>query len=288
MTQRQKLLFVVQLGIAIAVIMLVAGGLSRVNFSSGKPFNILAFLLDKLRPPDTGPATGVDGGGPSLDLLRPIFWGMLLLSLIYAIVSPRYRKQLIRTLITVLLLVFLLSTLSDRLQPRGELSGEEQPSGAAELEEAEIPEPPDYISDPPSWFLIAVNALLALLFLGAIWYFRRIFSAKPDAQTLLVQEAASALTDLEAGGDLKNVVLRCYARMSQVMQQSHSIKRHRGMTPREFEQHLAEAGFRDEHIQRLTRLFEGVRYGARPGGGRTDREAMDCLRAIVKTYGKTA
>jgi hypothetical protein len=44
----------------------------------------------------------------------------------------------------------------------------------------------------------------------------------------------------------------------------------------------------DEHIQRLTQLFEGVRYGARPSRGRTVLEARACLRGIIAAYGETA
>ncbi len=43
-----------------------------------------------------------------------------------------------------------------------------------------------------------------------------------------------------------------------------------------------------EHIQRLTRLFENIRYGNKPSGKQEEQEAIACLTAIVKTYGQPA
>jgi hypothetical protein len=60
------------------------------------------------------------------------------------------------------------------------------------------------------------------------------------------------------------------------------------MTPREFEARLATAGLREDHIQRLTRLFEAVRYGTQSPGKREEREAVDCLTAIVRFCKGTA
>jgi hypothetical protein len=76
--------------------------------------------------------------------------------------------------------------------------------------------------------------------------------------------------------------------MSEVLRENRNIERRKAMTPREFEEHLTEIGMSDEHTQRLTQLFEGVRYGARPSRGRTVLEARSCLRAIIAAYGETA
>jgi hypothetical protein len=105
------------------------------------------------------------------------------------------------------------------------------------------------------------------------------------AKELLALEAQRAIETLQAGSGLKDTVLRCYQEMSQVLQEQRNIQRQKAMTPREFEKHLAEIGLRDKHIRQLTRLFEGVRYGDNVSSERDKREAMDCLRAIVRTYG---
>ena len=104
----------------------------------------------------------------------------------------------------------------------------------------------------------------------------------------LAVEAQQALADLQSGGDLKNTVLRCYREMSRILSEERGITRPRDMTPREFEQRLAAVGLRDEHLRRLTRLFERVRYGARQAGEHEEREAVACLGAIARTYGRTS
>jgi hypothetical protein len=286
MAKHQKLPLILYLGIAIITLILLSTGLSELDLRPGRPLNLLGMLLQRIRSPDTTPPPVWDEGGPSVDLLRFIFWLSLSFSIIYAVSSPRFRRQLLRTFLTVICLVLTINLLRDRLQIGGLLSNQSAERATSDQAGTGLPAPPAFITDPPTWFLVSVNVLLVLLFLGAIWLLWRLLRRKPDAQTLLVQEAQAALTDLQAGGDLKNVVMRCYARMCQVLRRSRNIERRRAMTPREFERHLAEIGLRDEHIRRLTRLFEGVRYGARPSGEWEEREAMDCLAAIIQACGK--
>ena len=102
------------------------------------------------------------------------------------------------------------------------------------------------------------------------------------------QEARQAVQTLAAGSDLKDTVLRCYRDMNRALSQQRGINRQQAMTPREFAAYLAGIGLRDEHIQRLTRLFENVRYGTYTASERDKREAVDCLNAIVRVYGGPA
>ena len=76
--------------------------------------------------------------------------------------------------------------------------------------------------------------------------------------------------------------------MSEVLQREKHVRRHQGMTVREFAVQLAAAGLADQHIDRLTRLFELVRYSPNTPGERDEREAIDCLHAIVQAYGESA
>lgn len=79
----------------------------------------------------------------------------------------------------------------------------------------------------------------------------------------VVQEARIALGDLRTGADVRDVVLRCYFQMGQLFQQRYGLERGQAMTAREFEEYLVAAGIMDEHVRRLTRLFESVRYSPR-------------------------
>jgi hypothetical protein len=133
-----------------------------------------------------------------------------------------------------------------------------------------------------------ITLVIMALVIGAAWWLWQVYlrhRSRPDPARLLAREARQAVKTLEAGSDLKDTVTRCYRDMSRVLHEQRGITRQIAMTPREFEIHLAHIGFRDDHIQRLTRLFESVRYGANPVSERDKREAMDCLNAIVSVYG---
>ena len=132
--------------------------------------------------------------------------------------------------------------------------------------------------------------ILLLLLLGAAWFIWRRFQDRQakTPQALIVEEAERTIYNIQAGQDLRHAIIQCYAAMNRVLEEDKKIARRRGMTPREFEAHLASFGVDDAHIQRLTRLFEQVRYGSKATGGREEREALDCLNAIVAAYGKPA
>jgi hypothetical protein len=166
-------------------------------------------------------------------------------------------------------------------------------AGSGLLEDASfesLPTPPDFVVNPPSWFVSGVSILLIALVLGSVWLtWRRLARMRltpGNPLELLAQEAELALKGLQAGSDLKDTIMRCYFEMSQILKKERGLQRQQAMTPREFEQYLAESGFASEHIQRLTRLFEGVRYGSKSPGRQEEQEAVACLRAIVQSYGR--
>jgi hypothetical protein len=153
-----------------------------------------------------------------------------------------------------------------------------------------IPPPPDFVVNPPQWFVVAISILMIAVPLGIIWFFWYLLSGRKSDTPLesLTREAQQALEGLQAGRDLKDTVMRCYLEMSQILSQQRGLQRQKAMTPREFERYLAASGLRNEHIQRLTRLFESVRYGAKLPGKRAEQEAIACLSAIVQAYGNSS
>ncbi|MCK4681559.1 DUF4129 domain-containing protein, partial [Candidatus Bipolaricaulota bacterium] len=54
-------------------------------------------------------------------------------------------------------------------------------------------------------------------------------------------------------------------------------------TPREFAERLRSSGMMVVHVDRLTAIFEQVRYGGRPGEAFVD-EATASLEAIEEAY----
>jgi hypothetical protein len=66
------------------------------------------------------------------------------------------------------------------------------------------------------------------------------------------------------------------------------LYREYAMTPAEFAVRLQSAGLPPEPVNRLTRLFESVRYGARISAQRDVDEAIACLTSILKYCGESA
>jgi hypothetical protein len=275
-------------------LIVLASGLPSIQFRPGKSLNLIAWLLSELVPdsqsdsPDVIRRTQSDllpeVGDVLLKSMIVAFWLMLILSILVFVVSPRFRRELLRTIAMIIPLVILLPQIAKLMTQQSDLS-EAEGVGGYFLGDTAFPQAPDYVQNPPEWLFLLVNfALLFLILLVAFFLWRR-FRPKPDTQAVVVKEVRRALSNLDSGLDFKDVVIACYAQMCQKLQESQQIKRHRAMTPREFEEHLSNAGIASIHIQQLTRLFEGVRYGAKSSDAATQNEAKLCLQSILEVYG---
>jgi hypothetical protein len=98
--------------------------------------------------------------------------------------------------------------------------------------------------------------------------------------------ARSSLNDLSSGRNSSDVIINCYLRMSDVVSDKRHLYRATAMTPHEFALHLEQAGLPGDAVKRLTRLFEGVRYGAIKSGPQDINEAISCLRTILHYCGE--
>jgi hypothetical protein len=292
--QRRLLL----LGLLLLAIFVIAAGLPYLRFQPGQPFGFWDWLFSRLATetadnPGNGLAPGEQTdfnflsqfGDRVLGSIVIGFWVLLVFSILYAIVSPKFRRELLRMLAFAIALVILLPQLARRLALQRALA-EEQAPGEFGIGEAALPEPPPFIQQPPEWLFILINGVVIVLLIWGIYLLWRRLHQKSEAQTVVVRQIKRALSDLDAGSDLKNAVIACYASMCQELQKSQDLKRQHDMTPREFETHLANAGIASTHIQQLTRLFENVRYGAKTSDTTQELEARACLQAIVQTYGE--
>jgi hypothetical protein len=151
----------------------------------------------------------------------------------------------------------------------------------------------DITADQPppilDWLVTAAAIVLALVAAGLlgliIWGLS--LRRKPESLTELIsQQAQDALDALEAGGDFRDIVIRCYAQMSRVLLQERGLERHSDMTPHEFEFALKRMGFPDAPVHTLTHLFEEARYGSQLPSEQGVEMAVSSLRAIVD-YVKT-
>jgi hypothetical protein len=155
-----------------------------------------------------------------------------------------------------------------------------------ELAAEPLPPPVVEQTGPPLGPLPSILIWLSGLGLAAtlvgvgLWViFRPAGRASTDRLTL---QAEWALQALKMGLDLKNVIVRCYWQMGQVLQEEQGIEMKTTMTVREFERLLKDRGVPPLPVHQLTQLFEMARYGHRAASAEDERQAIDALTAIVQ------
>lgn len=284
---RDRIWALIWLGGAIGALMLLAAGVAGLRFAPGHLYDLSA-----LRALWAG-----DAQARAVDPASLAFWQTVMAAISLAllatlaaalIVSAELRRELVRRLLMALTVIALLYLVLALL--RG-MPGSQQatPPPPAPTATATAAEPfPTFNPQPAPWLVVAISLLVAALLIGGLWLGWRRARAERPASAQLADEAQAAIDDLQAGGDLRDAVLRCYRDMSRILGERQGLARAHSATPREFEAQLAAAGLRDEHIHQLTRLFERVRYGARRAGPDEEREALACLTAIVQAYGRAA
>lgn len=291
LTQRKKI-FGGLLGLATLATVLLAGSLASVEFLPGEPLP-LAAMIESLQRGQLS-LSGISLPGGVFYLLAAGLWGLLLISIIAFIVSPEIRRETIKRVIRYTIIILLLHgviRLIPPFVPPGELPETSQSTELlGETPQEPLPSPPEFVVDPPEWLVGGVTLALFVVLLGVLWLFwRRFFKPKPPTSLeLLTHEVKQTLVNIQAGADLKDTIMRCYLQMSQIISQEQGFDRRQAMTPREFEQFLAESGLANEHIHRLTRLFENVRYSAQAPSQAEEDEASACLTAIVQAYGQSS
>ncbi|MGD8402250.1 MAG: DUF4129 domain-containing protein [Anaerolineales bacterium] len=225
-----------------------------------------------------------------------LFWVLLIsmVVLVASMLSPEMRRWLFRTIIgtagTVLMVYYLAR--EGTLSLLNFAAGMNDDAAAASEELPPIPpfSPPEI----PPWvnYLISIGVVLVLLLLawGLSRWLRRLSRPRPVSDSLddLAAIARSSLDDLQAGQDWDDVIVGCYARMSDTVSRNRGLFRTKAMTPAEFARRLERAGLPGDAVRRLTRLFEAVRYGGRESSQKEINEAVSCLTAILHYCGEAA
>ncbi|GAB4468285.1 MAG: hypothetical protein Kow00124_02370 [Anaerolineae bacterium] len=270
---------IVLLTAVLIAVLLLGAGLSDLRLSPGEPVAV-----------DQTPITAPPGLVPPRLQNNPLIWQVISLimiillpfSIIYAVLKPELRRRAISdaiVLTSVAVAYYLLmqrgTRVIDQLLERVEQSTEQLPAPRQTIS------PELFVSNPPDWLSYIVAGLVLILIALAAIYLWRLLRRRPAELDLLAVEALRAVDQIEAGANVRDVVLRCYYEMMRVMVETREIRREEAMTPREFEDRLKAAGLPQHDIERLTRLFESVRYGAQIPGEHEQQEAVSCLSAIV-------
>jgi len=281
--------------VLIGLLLVLAANLHRIELQPGE--QDLSFLGEvETGIVDLG--TGSAGAGGAAIMLRIFMIAALACSagiLIAAIFKKKLRLYVIGFLVICGIVwgvwYALLSTAARNAQPVTEES-------AATGQIAEFPEgrpvPPaeeEIDAPPPGWAFPAVAigisigvALILSVVLAKLvprWRAHREDDDKTELEEL-VDTVGAAADEILLGGDPRSAVLRCYREMIRIFTRRKSIE-HSHLTARELAVALRRAGFTAEHIDRLTEIFELVRYGNRSEKTLAER-AIGCLEAIREAY----
>lgn len=270
------------LGLGLLVLVVLAGALHDLRLQPGTPIRS-----------DTVMETLPVGQGtlqlPGLPLVATVaIWVLLILSILSLIISPDARRAFLRNLPAYLMLllgIYLILSSLNPAEPRALESTMEigQAGDAGELAGEPLGSPPGFVTNPPDWLIwlvaLVLGLFLALILALLVRAFRRPKPANPLRD--IARQAQAAVADLQAGADLRDTITRCYADMCRVLSEERKVRRDSTLTPREFEQRLILAGVQSSDVQRLTRLFELVRYSPRKPTRREEEEAVACLNSIA-------
>jgi len=289
MNKRRVLLLLLSATVIVCLVLLSAS-LSHVVFEDARPF-----LLSTPKNP-IAPSTNTSSGGNINIFLRQavgVIMAMLFVaSLISVIIWPRSLKRILRDAITMAVMIWALYYILTRFR---HLTLDEAKRGGAGGPEPTVSSsynPLDFSAvNAPSWlvflFVLGGIGILALIVWGLtrLWRSDGVEKTELKEIALLADETAK---QIKAGMGIKNAVLRCYRDMCDLLSQCRGVPFEKAMTAREFEARLAAIGIKDEHIERLSRLFEWVRYGGKEASASEEHDAIECLQAIAKTYGSPA
>ena len=293
MFRRMSIFLLLTLGVALVAMLLLSAGVSEIE------------LLPGVSAPGTREVEGEALGDvpPEIDeafrtafrIFATIIVVGLPLVIIYSLLTPEARKNLLKGMVPIVLFGLFLyvalrasSNVDEKVQPTPTVVAEPDRATPVpeEFVEAAAEETAEIDAAAPEWLIwgtiVILALILALILVGVVRFLLRYRTAQPSPLADLAEQAEDAAEAIRAGADLRDTVMLCYYRMSQTLQEQRGIWRERAMTPREFETYLVRSGIPGEHVQRLTRLFEKVRYGAKTIGVEDERQALSSLGAIVE------
>jgi hypothetical protein len=283
MTKRNKTIALILFGITLLGLIVLAAGISRLEFQPGERFSLPQQDIRNENQP-----SNMDWIDTVLTIAR-VFLGLSVLLMpfyiLYLIFTRQGRQDLVRLIPRLVGFVILLLIIS-RL-PLASWFEEEvlSENGIGPGNEMFAPAPvAEFAANPPTWIINLVGVVLALVITGIAGMVILNRKRKPvDYRPFerLADEAEEAIQSLYAGKDLRETIIRCYRDMSLVLDQERGIKRDSAMTTHEFETLLRDKALPGAAIHELTHLFEEVRYGNNPPNDGDESRAISSLSAIV-------
>jgi len=283
---RSKISAILLLIIAGGLFFILAASLSQLTLSDGVPVN-----LTQRRAVEENLQINSDMGDAILTFMRAfiIFLAIFLpIALIYMLFTKRGRRDLIVAIVNGLIIIgiflFLRRTMSQlefdvTVTPE---PGMQEPAPTIIMED--IGQDVVFEADPPEWAiwvgsLVVAIILAVIIFIVVIRFSQR--RSQVIALEMIAEEAQQAIDMIHSGGDVRETIINCYREMLNVVKQTRGIIRAEAMTAEEFGELLKKKGLPSAPLQRLTLLFEEVRYGNHDATKKQEQLAVMCLEELV-------
>jgi hypothetical protein len=287
MTEIQKRNLIGMLIFVCLLMVLLGIGLPRLQMQSGVIFSA---------PESEGTSFGTSPGFGDVSWLMVLIQGaqilliiLLPIYIVISLLSKRGRRKLLMDILKILVLFLIVMWMSE-MGGQSPMAGEQIGIQIGAMDFTALFEGadpfPEFEANPQPWMLPLI-ILGAAALVAAITYFGlRLIAKRRAADGAPLREfankAQAALDDIEGGKiDFDDVIIRCYAEMSQILLAEKGIQRAQSMTTQEFGQELLAKGFPPLPVQRLTQLFEQVRYGGQQPGESAKMIATESLREII-------
>ena len=219
---------------------------------------------------------------------------LIMIVLIGTLLSPELRKRVIMNIIRLGVTYWAIYLVAQRYHDKllKMMEGVNPLAGKTPFDVSGNPPPafipPQTISLTSYLVSFAIAVLLVLLAWKLFKFWQEYSSVGADLPlNKIAGIARSSLNDLSSGRDSTDVIMNCYFRMSDVVENKRNLSRTKSMTPAEFATRLEQSGLPADAVQRLTRLFERVRYGGRRSAAPDINEAVACLTTILHHCGET-
>ena len=280
MTDRLQRKIILYIGLIVIGIILLAAGLPALEFKPGAP-------LPGVESVQETTATNLVPSLPETRVLlkfplAALFVLVVVLIILYLLKNLQFKKILL--LAGLLILIGGLFFLIDQIQlPSAEISAKitqtsESVSSPTPYEFTPVGKPPQNL-----FIFVAIGLCVAAAVAITILFFQS--PRKAPKRSLLAEEADLALNAIRNGEDMGDMIIRCYLQMETIVKEEKGIQRNESLTPREFEEQLAENGIPEEQILQLTLLFEKARYGNRESDFEERQLAIECLSSIIQACG---
>ncbi len=290
-THIRKLMLTLVLIALVAVVFILASGIDSVSPLAGKRLpNPFAGFGDIALSEST---QGSPWGANTLRILIQALFALGAAAvLLFVIFSREHRKQFAIIAVFLLLITLILAQVREipqsqqQVQLQNEMNTEIGQPPLVEQVEIDIPK-----VNPTNWQLIviALGSSLVLTLAGSVFFIkvypllRSRSSNRISILNQLGKSAGLAAHRIVTGDDPRAAILRCYQEMTQIVSKHDGVPDHSYFTPREFASRLSQRGMNNKDVDRLTAIFEAVRYGGRSGADFVN-EAISCLRSIHRTH----